>query len=502
MELGPLGLEVFAQAKICVPFFCPGVFDIPFVPNFDLEIHDTQDISSWLFGPFNCVTAADDTGLETLFEVTLGIVGVALDARLTGEKTICDGVLTVDGMHYDSEGECHPVDVGCSGYNATAFYSVDANVTVGIELCPRIFLCVGFLCWDLKFCIAEFDIYSMPINIPFNSSGVNIQADSCGNGNCEPSCAENCDNCADCACLPGEVCVGGICKPTGACCLLPGPNCVVSTEDDCTADDGKYQGDGTTCGGLSCRECQDASHCDDGDPCTLDECVDGECVHTPIVGCCDTDVDCDDGDPCTNDKCVDGVCEYSDTCGNGICEPSCGETCSNCADCACPPGEVCVGGICMPTGACCFLPGPTCEEMLPEADCLAMGGKYQGDSTTCGSPPCRDCQKNGHCDDGDPCTIDTCVDGVCVHTPVDCDDGDPCTNDKCVDGVCEYSDICCPGDINGDGAVDGADLGLLLAAWGRCPKPCPPCLADLNGDCVVDGADLGIILGVWGFCPK
>lgn len=48
------------------------------------------------------------------------------------------------------------------------------------------------------------------------------------------------------------------------------------------------------------------------------------------------------------------------------------------------------------------------------------------------------------------------------------------------------------GDIDGDGAVDGADLGLLLGAWGT-KDPA----ADLNGDGVVDGADLGTLLGAW-----
>jgi len=57
--------------------------------------------------------------------------------------------------------------------------------------------------------------------------------------------------------------------------------------------------------------------------------------------------------------------------------------------------------------------------------------------------------------------------------------------------------IPCPGDLNGDGFVDGADLGLLLNAWGACPD----CLADLTGDGVVDGADLGALLNAWGACP-
>ena len=52
-----------------------------------------------------------------------------------------------------------------------------------------------------------------------------------------------------------------------------------------------------------------------------------------------------------------------------------------------------------------------------------------------------------------------------------------------------------PADLNADGVVDGADLGLLLGAWGPCAGT--PCVGDLNGDGVVDGADLGVMLGAW-----
>jgi hypothetical protein len=50
-----------------------------------------------------------------------------------------------------------------------------------------------------------------------------------------------------------------------------------------------------------------------------------------------------------------------------------------------------------------------------------------------------------------------------------------------------------PGDFNDDGFVNGADLGLLLGAWG----PCRNCPEDLNDDGVVNGADLGLELGFW-----
>jgi hypothetical protein len=46
-------------------------------------------------------------------------------------------------------------------------------------------------------------------------------------------------------------------------------------------------------------------------------------------------------------------------------------------------------------------------------------------------------------------------------------------------------------DLDGDGDVDGADLGLMLANWGG------PAVGDINLDGVVDGADLGILLAEW-----
>jgi len=58
--------------------------------------------------------------------------------------------------------------------------------------------------------------------------------------------------------------------------------------------------------------------------------------------------------------------------------------------------------------------------------------------------------------------------------------------------------ICdCAGDLNVDGVVNGADLGLMLSSWGLCGSNCS---ADLNGDAVVNGADLGLLLSAWGIC--
>jgi hypothetical protein len=51
------------------------------------------------------------------------------------------------------------------------------------------------------------------------------------------------------------------------------------------------------------------------------------------------------------------------------------------------------------------------------------------------------------------------------------------------------------GDFDGNGIVNGGDLGILLALWG--PISCGS-RYDLNNDCVIDGGDLGIFLADWG----
>jgi len=56
-----------------------------------------------------------------------------------------------------------------------------------------------------------------------------------------------------------------------------------------------------------------------------------------------------------------------------------------------------------------------------------------------------------------------------------------------------------PGDLNGDGCVDHADLGILVADWGCTGGECP---GDCDNDGDTDHADLGTLLGDWGEgCP-
>jgi len=53
----------------------------------------------------------------------------------------------------------------------------------------------------------------------------------------------------------------------------------------------------------------------------------------------------------------------------------------------------------------------------------------------------------------------------------------------------------CLADIDHNGSVDGADLAMLLAAYGTSTPS-----ADLDGSGTVDGSDLGLLLAAWGPC--
>ena len=65
-------------------------------------------------------------------------------------------------------------------------------------------------------------------------------------------------------------------------------------------------------------------------------------------------------------------------------------------------------------------------------------------------------------------------------------------------GITEGSESV-PGDLDGDGDFDEADARLAMTAFGIVEAS--DCQGDVNGDGIVNAADLGIVIGVWGNCP-
>ena len=82
-------------------------------------------------------------------------------------------------------------------------------------------------------------------------------------------------------------------------------------------------------------------------------------------------------------------------------------------------------------------------------------------------------------DAGEGSVIEAGIDGLRLETIL-CDETPPC-----------------PGDINGDGVVNGTDLSSLLGFWNQSGVP-----EDISNDGIVDGTDLSILLGFWGVCPE
>lgn len=228
------------------------------------------------------------------------------------------------------------------------------------------------------------------------------------------------------------------CNAVGACCLASG-GCVDGVpEADCTAIDGTWAGVDTLCASTSCEDPSEDV------PCCFEST--GGCVQLSLENC----------------LAVGGL-------------PG-------------PEGVSCLDHICFPEGAVC-MPNGTCLDGLTPEEAAAMGGTFMGNGTTCATTTCP--QPTGACCFANDACLELTED-ECAQTGASwkgmnttCDDTDlDGIPDDCVDDLL--------GDLNGDGQVNGADLSILLGAWGTADA-----LPDLNNDGLVNGADLTILLSNW-----
>ena len=95
-----------------------------------------------------------------------------------------------------------------------------------------------------------------------------------------------------------------------------------------------------------------------------------------------------------------------------------------------------------------------------DANCNCVGvpvncddGNPCTDDTCDPATGCLNINITSNCDDGNACTYnDTCFEGSCAGIPIDCDDGDPCTTDTCDPAVgCINTPL---PDTDGDGICD------------------------------------------------
>ena len=201
-------------------------------------------------------------------------------------------------------------------------------------------------------------------------------------------------------------------------------------------DAGDLDGDVSDGGDAGPVECLDAMACDDSNPCTVDRCDAGTCVHDPA----EADTPCEDGLYC-----------------NGV------DTCE---------GETCIhGGLSCPAPMLCDEVNDRCVTCLGDTDCV----RDKVDSSSC--PPC-----------GVPGTHDVRYEfGTCVTSTGMCDMSTPSGSEIVTDT--------CPGPIAADGAVCGTgstehccsgacvNLGSNALNCGGCGITCGGAADCLGGRC-------------------
>ena len=203
----------------------------------------------------------------------------------------------------------------------------------------------------------------------------------------------------------------------GAACCLTDHTCVITTESDCVAAGGTYQGDGTICEVQFCGVC-----CFPGK--NKDDCTFGEIYNIPSA--CDAQGGYFLGE-CTY---CGGFCDFVDWGSCCLMDGSCVET--SFFNCKGMNGEFSAGLSCdcaecvpAPTGACvCGEPDFfSCEE-LTQFDCNIASGVYQGDGTTCPTETGACCFSPGDCFENTNEDACTCNGGVYLgvgSTCADCD---------------------------------------------------------------------------------
>lgn len=140
-------------------------------------------------------------------------------------------------------------------------------------------------------------------------------------------------------------------------------------------------------------------------------------------------------------------------------------------------GLLFLGAVAAGCGARSDLQGETASGGAPSSTSSASTSSSAASSassaaSSTGGPPCL---SDAECDDGVPCTVDTCEPTGCVHAPDDaaCDDGKLCTADTCVPGVgCQHvhSDAMCDDGIGC--TLDACDAASDTCQHTACDSMC------------------------------
>lgn len=252
-----------------------------------------------------------------------------------------------------------------------------------------------------------------------------------------------------------------------------------------------------------CNTCPEDCGCDDGNPCTEDLCLGGQCIpeERPCGRVCERGV-CDGAGGCVvrgagGDTCTcEGMCEKGFTCdasgrcataecGDGKCQNECGQCPADCSILDCRGNGVCdmaLGEDCIlaPKDCSCML-GFICDTSRDGANEIGCNRVTCGDDH-CDSPDegssscCEDCgcPSTMTCDEESHSCRGGCGDGTCENATECVTCALDCGPDQCVDGACEpgvgedcrtSADCVCSVDIEGPGSIEMVEQETRLLAF-------------------------------------
>jgi hypothetical protein len=324
------------------------------------------------------------------------------------------------------------------------------------------------------------------------------------------TCTSDPNACATLSCNGTNTCASAL-RTTGTC-----NDSNACTHTDTCNGGGSCVGTGITCTSDACntRACNGTNacavtpltgpSCTDGNACTqTDTCSSGSCVGSnpvvcpapdqchnarvcaPLTGLCSNPAK--PGTPACNDALA---CTVGETCQAGVC------TGGTATDCSASGTDDCHAGQCSEPGGCFSQPliGNTCND----GNACTVG-------TTCSAGSVCNGGSALSCDDSDPCTTDSCNPGSgCVHGSAPdgtacAVDGNPCTRDTCLGGLCHAPSLAgtvcgpaasCSGTVPSAvatpaGACNGSTTTCVQVPIACGSQPCSG--AACLGSCTADG---------------
>lgn len=223
---------------------------------------------------------------------------------------------------------------------------------------------------------------------------------------------------------------------------------------------------------VTCEQCSSevvgcSQECGDGNECTTDNCIEGECVFfsratgsSCSLGYCESGanprcVTCIDDQP-GQDSIDTGCNEAAPQClllgnvpscagceANDQCPSPSSCTAASCEEGFCvvenrPQGASCPEGVC-DEGSCveCLEGGDQCGDGYCDAGrCVECAIDDHCDVGVCDAGRCLPCLTGSHCDDENDCTQNSCVQQSCVFSPLTA--GTACSSGVCDDGTCVF----------------------------------------------------------------